>query len=1423
MSTPYFEKSESERRLDELVTAYLKAVEAGEKPNREEWLARHPDLAGELAAFLDGQDQVDQLARSLRSPTPITEPEAWEAPTLPPNEPAAHQSPSPTGGEGGVRGLGVVRYFGDYELLEELARGGMGVIYKARQVSLNRPVAIKMILAGQLASEADVHRFRTEAEAAANLDHPNIVPIYEVGEYEGQHYFSMKLIEGGSLTEWIKANLPSESPRVRKWKKIGYSPRFSPSSSVSILAKVARAVHHAHQRGILHRDLKPSNILIDANNEPHVTDFGLAKRIRADSKLTQSGAIVGTPSYMAPEQARSAKELTLAVDVYSLGAILYELLTGRPPFHAATPMDTLLQVTDQEPTAPRKLNPQLDRDLETICLKCLEKEPGRRYATAEDFADDLGRWLKGEPIQSRRYTPWNRGIKWVRRHPKNATVVALAGWLLLGVGGAGWWYWDTYHRVKVAYFRNAVKRWGVKEGVGQLSEEDARHAAVSYKFYRRAGRVEKVEVVNGSGSLTRGTYLGAYLENPFDSSEESRECRLEYHRDDQGNLTEEIAYDRNGRIVWTFHYTAQGPTRSTGHYTDQRGFPRARAGSGATYVEILWTEAGFEKEIHYLDRNGNRRPDNDKVYGYRQEVDSRGLPVLMTYLGTLDQPIRAPMKWVTARLTYDLEGNQTGEVFMDSDGQPTLHQDGYARVDRVFDRYGNMIEESYFGLDGRPTRCAGGYAKFISKYNERGNWVDRTFFDVEGQPTRSTHGYARSAQVHDEHGFVVEWSYFGPDGKPTRDNDGCARYTYAYDNRGNSIRVNFFGPDGKPTLCRQGYAALTNSYDDRGNKTEIAYYGLDGKPTLSQDGYAKAAYRYDERDQAIELAYTGPGGKQISAKVGWAKTLYTYDDRGNVVEERYFGADGQPTRHRDGYARLTRVYDDQGNEVETAIFAPSGKAMLDNTGIAKWVSVYDDAGNLLEISKFGVDEKLKLDTDGVARLKWAYDDLGNMIEQTNFGVDGKLRENFWGIAKITHRYDPQGNQFEDAYWGADAKLKWTRDGYARVTRQFDKAGNIVEEAYFVPDGRPGLYKEVYHRKTRLLDEGGNLLEEAYFGILGSPVPNEEGAAKVKKAYNDRNREIETAYFGAEGKLINNVFGYAKVQYEYDDRGRLTQEAFFGSDGRPIFTHRSAKCSRTYDDRGNVLEIAYSSVDGKPALAANEGCAKVTYSYNAHDQAVEIKYYGPNGQPILHQGGYSRVVRKYDEMGKHTDSTFFDTNYRPTNPGFIRDWLILAPIFLDEGIRGAKGLAKNQLPNEWQLQPKEGECVNLEGVKLRWKKYKAPDVFLNFNEALEHQVDNAASYAVCYVLAPNELSDLTLKVGSDYHAKIYLNGKEIYQFHGWRGAVMDQDAIPQVTLKKGVNVLVLKMVTVNRDWSACLRFFGKDGRTIQNLRISLTPP
>ena len=321
---------------------------------------------------------------------------------------------------------------GDYELLEEVGRGGQGVVFRARQKSLNRVVALKVIGLGQWATKAHLRRFRLEAEAAASLDHPCIVPIYEVGERDGQCYFSMKFVEGGQLDEVVK-----QSP-------------MSLRQAVELIAKVARTVHYAHEHGILHRDIKPGNILLDGKGEPHLTDFGLARLVESESTITRTVEVLGTPSYMAPEQAAANNaQLTSATDVYGLGAVLYQLLTGHPPFAGGTTYETIKLLLETEPRLPRLWNPKVDRDLSTICLKGLEKDPQRRYSSALALAEDLERWLKHEPIQARRSGSVARGKKWLQRNPNAAAVVTLSLALIAAVGVIVWKS-DFFHRPAVA-------------------------------------------------------------------------------------------------------------------------------------------------------------------------------------------------------------------------------------------------------------------------------------------------------------------------------------------------------------------------------------------------------------------------------------------------------------------------------------------------------------------------------------------------------------------------------------------------------------------------------------------------------------------------------------------------------------------------------------------------------------------------------------------------------------------------------------------------------------------------------------------------------------------------------------------------------------------------------------------------------------
>jgi WD40 repeat protein len=393
-----------EDALNCVLADLLDTLGRGDKVDLPVWQARYPSFAADLADLLAARQEVVQELEA--------------------------KTPSGGGpGNGTPRAAVIIGTLGDYELLEELGAGGMGQVYKARQRSLGRLVALKVIRAGGLATEADRLRFRTEAEAVARLDHPNIVPIFEVGERDGHPYIAGRYVEGGSLSRQLDQF------------------RDDPRAAAALLAVLARAVHHAHQRGVLHRDLKPGNVLLEwrgGNAEvpvAHVADFGLARLLDQDSTLTRSGDLVGTPSYMAPEQASGgAAAITTATDIHGLGAILYAMLTGRPPFSGHTVLETLEQVKGREPDRPRRLNPKVDRDLETICLTCLAKDPRRRYATALALAGDLESWLSHRPIAARPASARERLAKWVRRRPAAAAFASVSAAMVLAVLAGSMWH-----------------------------------------------------------------------------------------------------------------------------------------------------------------------------------------------------------------------------------------------------------------------------------------------------------------------------------------------------------------------------------------------------------------------------------------------------------------------------------------------------------------------------------------------------------------------------------------------------------------------------------------------------------------------------------------------------------------------------------------------------------------------------------------------------------------------------------------------------------------------------------------------------------------------------------------------------------------------------------------------------------------------
>lgn len=404
---PHEITDEQDRRMFDVFDQYVQALHAGDEPSRDALLRQHP----QLREYLQSLDTLEMLAPPSAGAGSGEDSESHSAAadTVLFEESNVGSSPEMQS----IRTKGR-RDFGKYELLEEIGRGGMGVVYRARQKDLDRIVALKMILSSHLASDEQVRRFYAEAKAAGGLRHPHIVGIHEVGACHGQHYFAMDFVEGDSLAHRLR-----DGP-------------LPPEKAADCLAGIARAVDYLHQHQIVHRDLKPSNILLDVHESPYVTDFGLAKVFSGDSQQTQSGTILGTPSYMAPEQAAGrSSEISPRSDVYSLGAILYELLTGRPPFQRDNPLDTLVEVLEGEPTLPSRIHHHVPQELEWICLRCLEKDPQMRYGSAAELAEDLERYLRRDPVEARPSGLVQAVKRWSRREP---ALVSRLGGLLAAAG-----------------------------------------------------------------------------------------------------------------------------------------------------------------------------------------------------------------------------------------------------------------------------------------------------------------------------------------------------------------------------------------------------------------------------------------------------------------------------------------------------------------------------------------------------------------------------------------------------------------------------------------------------------------------------------------------------------------------------------------------------------------------------------------------------------------------------------------------------------------------------------------------------------------------------------------------------------------------------------------------------------------------------
>jgi hypothetical protein len=1070
-----------------------------------------------------------------------------------------------------------------YEILGRIGHGGMGVVYRARHVPTGRLTALKMVSSGAHASPSEKARFRTETESARRIRHPHVVEVYEVGEQNGLPFVAFEFMDRGSLAD-----------------ALGGAP-MPPRYAAELVELLARGVQAAHEQGVLHRDIKPGNVMlmtppaddslpvvVQLLGVPKITDFGLAKRMDAEGALTRTGAVMGTPSYMAPEQAEGKiKHSGPAVDVHALGAILYEALTGRPPFKGATMMETLDQVRTLEPAPPTQVVPGLPRDLSTICLKALAKDPARRYPSAEAMADDLHRFLIGATITARPMGQIERGVRWMRKRAvplAGAAVVFLA--LAVAAGAvlkdrpkkdAGPTAVDDPNAAAVQHFANFVTRRGAPEGVGFLTEADVHRRDLSYRLTSRKGRVETVEAIGRTGQLTNEHNIAPYLEDDRDQptlpvggrrrvTPERRpnrdDCRWEFGRKDNGELTEERAYDREGRLVWGFHYL----TPATGFYTDRRDIPRPRAGSGAAYVAFDYSPEGWTTAIRYRDHNGNPRGDGNDIFGRKFVHDEHGFVVRESYLGPRDLAM--------------------------------LHPDGYATEERTVDAQGNVLERRFLGLDGRLARSygVGGWAKEVMTFDGDGHLLVWKALDVDGKPLRSPadgpvggFGFAALAgtvvirNTYDDQGRRTGRAYFGHDGKPLNGGGGGG-----------------FALDGGPVFL-SGHRSEFR-YDDAGRCIEELNFDGEGKPTGTH-----RTMKYDDRGRIVESKSTTVmrEGRNLPEPLRTSSTIrMKYDDGGRLIEHAFFDNDGKPVV-RNGVHRTTATIGAGGRPLEITLFDAEDRPAGERT------EIYTGPRNAQNRQPPTV-------MVGPARFRLTWDERGNLTDLAAFDADGRpyvtstdRRRGFFSIglttfvrgwmpiqlvtgevvSRTTWRFDDRGNVTEVATFDADDKpLVNSRYYAARVTMAYDEHGKCTETAYFGPDGK------LMSPRPTFTDPIGEAA-----GRVARPAP-----ARTTARYDADGRLIAVAYFDAADKpLAANIA--VRREWAYDRFGRLRQHRSFDADGKSV---ESYSREYTHDELGRLTSI--SSPEG--AIDAS-GFRRVVYTYDAEGRLVDAQYSDGAGKPV----------------------------------------------------------------------------------------------------------------------------------------------------------------------------------------------------------------
>lgn len=1075
----------------------------------------------------------------------------------------------------------------NYRITSLIGSGGMGSVFLAEHTLIkNERVAIKVIKAS-MANSFTRELLQKEAEHLAALNHNNIVSFknYQVDE-EGNIYLIMEYASGVNLEDYIK----------------NVSGLIVEERICSIFEPILDAVGYAHKRKRLHRDIKPANIVITEDGGPKILDFGIAEIIKNNGEEEKRTVIMGTPSYMSPEQIRG-EHLDERSDIYSLGVLLHYMLTGNPPYDTTTltEYEINMKVVEEELPRMKTYYKYISERIQGVVDKATAKNPSERYSSCEEFKKALHRAVY----------PSKMGV-WA----KIAIVVPI---VLLMVAGVGLW---DYMRVRVEYYKDYAECWGVPVGIGELSSSEQSAISRSYKFYYQKGDLIRVSHVNGVGSIIDDGESERY-ERPVDQH---------FFYDKDGNVSRVIVKDRAGKVQYVKSYrTKNGKINLVVfQYDDEFGTERTISNQTIGYNHAFdeddsdngrisrWSlefdSNGFIKSERFRSFDNSDVSDANGIYGRVYKRDEKGRPVEIQYVGIDGEPKATAWGLGVKQFEYDEEDNWIRATYLTIDGEPAYDaKDGVSVYELDIDENGNCIYAVHKDGDGNVMYPKmNGIAGIRMTYNENGLLKKKELVDADMALMFSTiNGFAYVEYEYDENGYVTKQSFFDVDGNPIKSARVCAVQTCVNDANGNILEYWTYDEDGELMISAAGHAGVINELDSVGNVVKCVYYDNNRIPCADSDG-----------SYGLMLAY---------------------DDKNHVTEVINLGSDLQPAVNNNNSCVIKIEYNSVGKRTRISYYDTDGETLMNGNGLyAVNEMVYDENGNLTEDIYYNSEEKPVIISKGYHKVKYTYDNY-EIATERYYGVDGTL-VSIDGVAGYNYKYDDKGNIIENVPVGVDEKLAY---GYVVFKYEYYDNDNLRTLACY-QYGQPVLNTYGIHKYEYTYNSRNEKIEERFYNSNGKlTISSQIGAAICRYEYNDKGECIATSYFGVDEKPCRSAEGWSSATYAYDVFGNIVKQCFFGTDGNPMPVSEFPPVGiAEYDKWGNMIYVAGQDSKGNFVNAAGESWSIMRKEYDKNNRVISISYFNTKDKPTLCSDGYHKITYKHDEFGNTVEEAYFGKDFLP---------------------------------------------------------------------------------------------------------------------------------------------------------------------------------